>query len=117
MSLFVTLFRPPPDGFLVGLLLHLCKCGVGLETWVGFSLSISGRAVGPAGVHLLLCPRVVVVLAELLDQSVQLIGQLHHASVDATDSSRRLENEMDSFEKKKLADIKVHTCIPMSVKR
>ena len=33
--------------------------------------------------------------------------QLQKASVDASRTSRTLEEEMDSFEKKKLADIKV----------
>ena len=36
---------------------------------------------------------------------------LHQASVDASYTSKRLEEEMDSFEQKKLQDIKVSTCI------
>ena len=37
---------------------------------------VSAVPVGPASLHLLLGPGVVVVLRELLDQGVELVGQL-----------------------------------------
>ena len=40
----------------------------------------------------------------------QAESDLHRAAVDATHSSKVLEEEMDAFEKKKLSDIKVSCC-------
>ena len=47
---------------------------------------VSAVPVGPASLHLLLGPGVVVVLRELLDQSVELVGQLDTREKTENDS-------------------------------
>jgi len=49
---------------------------------------VSAVSVGPASLHLLLSPGVVVVLRELLDQSVELIRELD--SGDKTETQLKL---------------------------
>ena len=56
-----------PDGFPIGLLLEVVQHGVGLQPVVLLLRLIPAVTIGPASLHLLLGPGVVVVLRELLD--------------------------------------------------